>query len=272
MIPTLTQAHKRVKSESFYKSFAYEAPLCPGDHGIPPDQVDFSIHSDLNNPELLRQGRRFTRRNYLSVLLCHVIMVMFAIASRYGRVVFYHTGESLTKEKAQPRYLSAISRIMKWLEEDEFITTDGNNNSSSGSKDVKIVRKIHYLAAKTHFKRPKPQLPPLTEIQIKVLDAIKKETEHVDLSVAPGWILLDDPEIPLSQFPMSAGQWGFMGLLVLMPEKFVLTDNRGLDGYVHQWAIIGRQLGIEDRFNWGLHYKQTGDVTAFQLSTFKARA
>ena len=106
-------------------------------------------------------------------------------------------------------------------------------------------------------------MPPLTELQTKVLEAIQKETEHVDMSVAPDWILLDDPEIPLSQFPMSAGQAGFMGTVVYTPEKFGMTDTNGVDGYVHQWAIIGRHLGIEDRFNWALHYKKNGKDTAF---------
>ena len=253
---------KKENCSEFYKHFAKESPLCPGDHGVPFEQVNLSISSDLNNPELLDQGREFTRRNYISVLLCHFIMMMFGLASRYGRIVIYHTGESLTRSKARRRDLSTIVRIVNWLEGDIVVATE--NNNIAGSRDLQIVRKIHLLAAKTHFMRPKPSLPPLTELQTQVLEAIRKETEHVDLSGAPDWILRDDPEFPLSQFPMSAGQWGFMGLLVLMPEVFGMTDRTGLDGYVHQWAIIGRHLGIEDRFNWGLHYKKTGDVTAFR--------
>ena len=244
----------------FFKLFASESPVCPGDHGMPFDQVVHHVNADLDNPYLIGQGREFTRRNYVFVLLCHFIMMMFGLASRYGRVVIYHTGESIIRSKARRRDLSTIVRIMHWLEGD--MMTSVNNNG--GPKDLKIVRKIHQLAAQNHFKRPKPELPPLTEMQKQVLEAIRKETEHVDLSVAPDWILRDDPEIPLSQFPMSAGQWGFMGLLVLMPEMFGIKDMKGLDGYVHQWSIIGRHLGIEDRFNWGLYYKKTGDVTAFR--------
>ena len=253
-------AKKDKISGDFYKSFAYESPLSEGDHGISFEKVSVDNNSDLNDPELVAQGREFTRRNYLPVVLSHFVMMMYALASRYGRVVIYHTGESLTRRKARRRDLSTIVRIMKWLEGD-MVSSDNNN---SGPKDLKIVRKIHQLAAKNHFKRPKPELPPLTELQSKVLEAIRKETEHIDLSVAPDWILRDDPEIPLSQFPMSTGQWGFMGLLVLMPEMYGMTDKKGVDGYVHQWSIIGRHLGIEDRFNWGLHYKKTGDVTAFR--------
>ena len=43
-----------------------------------------------------------------------------------------------------------------------------------------------------------------------------------------------------------------------MPQAIGMTDRKGLDGYVHLWAIIGRHLEIEYRFNWELHYKKAG--------------
>ena len=138
---------KQETGKAFYHRFVTEGPCVQGDHGMPSDQVDLSINSDLNDPKLIAEGREFARRNYFSILLGHFVMMMFALASRYGRVVLYHTGESLTKEKARRRDLSTIVRMMKWMEGD-MVTSENNN---VGSKDLKIVRKIHLLAAKKSF-------------------------------------------------------------------------------------------------------------------------
>src|SRR5437870_5629254 len=36
-------------------------------------------------------------------------------------------------------------------------------------------------------------------------------------------------------------------------EDGIVEDKAGLEGFVHHWAVVGRLLGIEDRFNLALH-------------------
>ena len=211
---TIITDERHEANSDFYQAFVQEGPKCGGDHGLSFEDINLSDNSDLHDPDLLAQGREFTLRNYFPVLLVQFVMMMYAMASRYGRVVLYHTGESLTAAQSGPRYLSSLIRVMKWLEGDDLLV--GENNNTAGPKDLNVLRKMHKIAAKSYFKRPKPQLPPLTELQSQVLEAIRREREYVDLSVAPDWLLRDVPDIPLSQLPMSAGQWRFMGLIVLI--------------------------------------------------------
>jgi len=50
-------------------------------------------------------------------------------------------------------------------------------------------------------------------------------------------------------------QFGFFSVVLLFPESLGL-DKKGLEGFVHLWAVFGRMLGIEDRFNIALYSNQ----------------
>ena len=249
--------------EEFYKFFAEEAPRRPG---IATTDSNFDLkNSELYDPALIAQGREFVRRNYYSVVLSHLIVMMWALASKFIRLLILHNDGGYAEDhaKTRNRYLISIMRIMKWYEGDfENGSTDQQHNISS-PKDLEAVRKIHYLVAKHHPSKPAPTLPKLTPRQEAVLQAIRKDTEHIDLSLAPDYVKnMEDPAIPLSQFGMAGAQAFFMGLVALLPEKFGMKDLNGFDGYVHLWAIIGRKLGVEDEFNWALQYKKTKSLDA----------
>lgn len=54
----------------------------------------------------------------------------------------------------------------------------------------------------------------------------------------------------ISQKDMSITLFTFMGIHVLMPEKFgIVGTQEEFDAFVHFWRVIGFLLGIEDRFN-----------------------
>jgi len=59
-------------------------------------------------------------------------------------------------------------------------------------------------------------------------------------------------EIPGNQFEMALTRVAAIQMLVLSPVAVVLSKqdcNKGLEGYIYVWVVIGIMLGMEDRFN-----------------------
>jgi hypothetical protein len=73
-------------------------------------------------------------------------------------------------------------------------------------------------------------------------------------ALLPKNILTHDPTVPMSQFDMAVTQFCFLGVIVVQPERFGIWNSAGLRGFIHLWAVLGHLIGIEERFNLGLHY------------------
>lgn len=49
---------------------------------------------------------------------------------------------------------------------------------------------------------------------------------------------------------MALTQFGFMGFIVLSPEKLgIQVSNKDLEAFVHFWRVIGHLIGIKEQFN-----------------------
>lgn len=54
----------------------------------------------------------------------------------------------------------------------------------------------------------------------------------------------------ISQRDMALTQFGFMGFIVLSPEKLgVQVSQKDLEAFVHFWRVIGHLIGIQEQFN-----------------------
>lgn len=54
----------------------------------------------------------------------------------------------------------------------------------------------------------------------------------------------------ISQRDMALTQFGFMGFVVLKPEKLgIQLSNKDLEAFVHFWRVIGHLLGIQENYN-----------------------
>lgn len=54
----------------------------------------------------------------------------------------------------------------------------------------------------------------------------------------------------ITQRDMALTQFGFMGFIVLKPDKLgIQLTNKDLEAFVHFWRVIGHLIGIQDKFN-----------------------
>lgn len=86
-----------------------------------------------------------------------------------------------------------------------------------------------------------------------LLDAIHGDLTSLEIPDAPTHLLTWDPPLQFSQFDVAMTQFGFFGLVYLFPEVMGVGYEELMDGFLHSWAIIGRLLGLEDRFNLALY-------------------
>jgi hypothetical protein len=113
-------------------------------------------------------------------------------------------------------------------------------------------------------------LPELSPKLKKLLEAVREELSSIQETESSLQDVLvgDNPEIPVSQYSMVMTQFCFIGFIILMPESFGIRDTKGIEGFVHNWAIFGRLLGIEDRYNLSIHYlsaKPESRTKAFRM-------
>jgi hypothetical protein len=141
--------------------------------------------------------------------------------------------------------------IMLWFESDLL------GRVSKGSQDVYATRKVHAAAIRTYNRDvPFPEMAPLNEKNAVLLEAIQKDLADVDDSeYQRNGIFTYHPVNPMSQLDMAFALSVLYLLLVFVPNKFgARNDPEGLRAYIHVWAVTGKLLGIEDRFNPALHH------------------
>jgi hypothetical protein len=123
-------------------------------------------------------------------------------------------------------------------------------------KDIQKVRRLHAKAINTYYAVPLPTVEenPLSEENARILAAIRKDVKDIPvLNQISNDLLGYEPEVPISQLAMVMTQFSFMGFVVLFPKIFGIHDTTGIEGFCHIWAVLGKFLGIEDRYNLGLH-------------------
>jgi len=233
------------EGEDYYTRLINEAPYIPGDKCeiIPAKDIAWC------DPDLLQKGIYFNRRNIYSIFMANTAALMFGFAVKPESVVLLRSGKFHEPEKSFLRFLSTGYRIGSW------VITGLLNEDSEGIKQLRIVRKLHSLYSKS--KVPLPSLeemgwvPEMTELSRMIRNGLSE----VDTTGSPDHLLSWDPPLNLSQFDMALTQFGFFGILYLFPETLGIdpNDGEGMRAYFHFWAVVGRLLGMEDRFNLALH-------------------
>jgi len=229
--------------DGYYDRLLKEAPYIPG------DKMDLISVSEIPwaDKALLKQGLQFWMRNVYALILAGTSALMFGFSVKPESVVLLRTKKFNTPESSFLRYISTGRRIASWF---RFDITDDNGDAI---KNIKVVRKMHRYYAKS--KTPLPTLSDLgynPELR-KLMEAIRTDLKDLEIPNAPTHLLSWDPPLQISQLDMALTQFGFLVFVFLFPDTLGVADRHLMDGYIHYWAVLGRLLGLEDRFNLALH-------------------
>lgn len=207
------------------------------------------------NMKKFKMGQQFAQDHYAALNFAEMLglHVLFATQGALQPLIF--TEKSSTPFTAFSRYLSTVLRVKSWFEHDVW------REDSLAYRNLKSVRTVHLGVSKrlnslsyksvkdklTLIGSDKPIWAPLTNT---ILQDFQNGCPYHGFKKV--FDKKDDHEIMFNQFYMSVTQFGFIGLMVLFPEKFGAAgaSDEELEGFIHLWRGLGYLLGIEDKYNF----------------------
>lgn len=237
---------------------------------LPPDMIALlpaahrPLPNDFNLPPLppwldidrLKKGQDFALKYLHGLSYSHSLALLLLFSSEDGLKPLIYTEKSHTPKLAQKRYLSTVLRVKSWLE------TEIWNPTSEGYKNLKQVRRMHLTVSNRLNGVGVDEVHRHSNLEDKMKSSNGQmlcplaSTLQKDRSLGrngPSCPVYEKKEnrVYLNQMEMAYTQFGFYGLMLLYPNKFVAkpATKEELTNFVHLWRYVGYMLGIEDEFN-----------------------
>lgn len=175
---------------------------------------------------LYQKGRIFYQRNFFVVIVSMLAGLYSIIFLPSIAAVLKITGKSDTKVLAFQRYLRTVIHTSSWFEDCETM-----------QKSLRLVLQMHRAASNKSVRAGSIT----TEHHLSVHYDDTSATNDSDVGKRRG----------ITQLDMVVTQWGFVGPILLFQDNlFRDLDEKDCEaGFVYILYLVGRLLGIEDRFN-----------------------
>jgi hypothetical protein len=229
--------------QEYFHRLVTEAPYIEGWHS---NSETFEDITWLDR-DLLQRSSAFFHKHRLSLAASTGINALFGIPFKNITLPFMQTGTiSSSAEKTVKRTVKHVTHFVEWF-------TEGAGDLKTYN-DIQKIKKMHIYLSKNikPYRPPVDETVPNQKVHQEFLDAAKADYGEMCLENAFGSISRYDPKIYFSQFDMVIIQLDLIGAF-FQPEKHGIEDEGGLEGFLHHWAVVGRLLGIHDRFNLALH-------------------
>jgi len=234
--------------KEFYEHLGTQGKLTSGDSG---ECVDIKKVPWFNE-KLFLEGIAFAKRNIFSIFFNLVMMLFFGYLYKPMANHLLKSGHFTKPAEALKRIVRTGRALRDWF--DPKI----KYQDSQGWKTFQRVRKLHLYYIETAKSKAVPCLTQLdcSKKTIELTQLIKSQMEQIRTENTTitnyTYISILDSDVPGNQFEMALTQLAAIQMLVLSPEAVGLSKkdcDKGLEGYIHVWAVIGKMLGMEDRFN-----------------------
>ena len=247
-IPAKTK--DEIDVDSVYYRLIHEAPYIPG------EEVGGSLNEypsiEWIDSSLIKKGQKFVTVNFFSLICAHLGALLYGFSFKSLSTVLLRTGHSSDIQSSVIRYLSTFIHLKTWYE------SDITGEAEVGYRDIQRVKKMHVLALRKYKKVPESEdnalslLEDWTQEKQDIVNALQQDLKCIEIYDVPHQLLTYTPDVPMSQFDMVMTQFGIISLVYLFPNTLGIKNKEGLDGFLHLWAVIGKILGIQDRFNLAL--------------------
>lgn len=215
------------------------------------------------NETLLERSSIFCRENFLGLSLATFYSAIELFSIKSTTSVLMCSGTVRSRETAGIRALRTFLHMRTW-------TTAGMsllNPKTVAYEAINSVRHKHYAATYLAKNRTadavefmdKHVLEPPYKTSWKKLrklaEAIRDDLEFVDTSDAPQHILDWDTPKAIGQFDLGVVQFIISCHVIMHPKEFGIYEVNHADilAFIHNTAVFGRILGIEDKFNVALN-------------------
>jgi len=210
--------------------------------------------------ELFHTGRQFAINNLISILMSNFRSLMVGMNIPNLWEVLVLTGQSETRKKAFPRYVSTAKHIFQfynfepWTKEaQEVFRVVNNYHLQAALKQRSMTRSERSARARQVLEN----LPPEEKLPPHPLDSVLaenirflRETTFKDFKFEV-YHRYAASEVAFSQMDMALVQAAFIGSVVVFPKHFgaAHATEQDLRGYLHLWRVIGYYLGVKDSCN-----------------------
>ncbi|XP_060605418.1 uncharacterized protein LOC132757933 [Ruditapes philippinarum] len=194
------------------------------------DDDEYEKELWLQHPEDLdidkfNRGRNFFKKNISKCLIAMMMSLICGLSINRFLKVLVCTGMTSSPFSSFKRYMGTTMHVLKWHYGNVW------DPLSSASKSIRSVRKLHSDA------RTLMQENDHSSDEVNNCTFARKEDKS-------------DHHIYISQYEMGLVQSGFMGSIIMYPDKFgIRCSNGDLDDYVYFWRWIGYLLGIDNKYN-----------------------
>jgi hypothetical protein len=221
--------------EEYWERLIKEAPYIEGWHSNT-ETLDDIEWLDL---PLLEKSKDFFHKHRFTLAASTGIVALFGIPMKNVSLPFIQTATlSPNPVKTAKRTVKHVTHFVEWF-------TDGVANPRTYN-DIQNIKP---------YTPPADETIPDREIHQQFLDAVSADFIEMNFENSFSHISRYDPEIYLSQFDMVMIQLDLIAGYIL-PEFHTIAKREAeeaMEGYLHHWAVIGRLLGIHDRYNLALN-------------------
>lgn len=213
--------------------------------------------------ELIQRGVDVFNKNYFGIYLASFYSGIELFSIKSVASVLLSTGTVKTREKSMTRILRTALHFKSWATAGTSIF----DPSSEAYRAIHSVRFKHYAASHAVKNRTtvaveyldKKVLEPPYKTNWRELRqlaaAVRADLRFVNTSEAPMHLLNWDTTVSVGQFDLGLVQFILLSHVVMTPREFGIyaANHTDTPAFVHSSAVVGRILGIEDRFNIALN-------------------
>jgi len=250
--------------EEYFQRFIKEAPYVDGWH-LNNETLETI---DWLDRDLLDKSKAFFHKHRHLLAASSGIVAAFGVGVKSVSIPFMYSGTlSNNTNKTLRRTVKHITHFVEWFSRG---TLDGYVY-----KDIQKIKKMHHLLATTikPYEPPADETIPDIERTRSFRTALIKDIKEMGFENAFEKVNTYNPPVYLSQFDMVIIQLDFLAPLYDPGAHLIDNgDDEGVAAVVHHWAVVGRLLGIEDRFNLALHaskdliYRMASNTIACSLT------
>ncbi|KAL4238708.1 hypothetical protein ACF0H5_003415 [Mactra antiquata] len=187
------------------------------------DEDDNSINLNPDSLDINKfdRGKKFFQKNVGQCLIAMLYSLVCGLSIKRFLDVLVCTGRTSTPENSIKRYLNTTMHVLKWHYGNVWDSTSKANHSICSVRNMHKSARILMTGSIDR-----------TRFDDKTSDEKREKCVYI------------------SQYDMGLVQCGFMGAIIMYPDKFgIRCSQRDLDDYVYFWRWIGYLLGIDDKYN-----------------------
>ncbi|CAG7727705.1 unnamed protein product [Allacma fusca] len=200
--------------------------------------------------ELARTGQKFSCKYFAQLVFANIMSLVVSLSDLPTRRALFLTRKSNTPERAFKRYVSTAQQVHLWYHSDIL--------DPSWAKSISNVREIHNYASNYLESLNPPVLkspvhpednPKDFQPNERLWKAFKMDLAKLNYEDQPTDYHYSAPKFQFKQYGWQMAIWPFVALPILNPETLGIempSDEKGLQGFIHLWSVIGYALGTDE--------------------------